>query len=229
MIERFHSDAGFDIEVLPRGASYIVLASGLAKGLGHRDARDMVRHLGDDEKGYASVPTLGGDQRAWYVTEPGFYRVLGQRQVSRIKDPAVREQVAGFQRWIFHDVLPSLRQHGHYSAPVPGNLAEPVVLTWEKAAAHLRQRYGLPVEDAVVLRERLTDVGVLKLTGTPRKEWRDLFWPTGSRFDIHAHALPILAGRLTQALYELAAAQAGVQTALELDAIGRAALEGGTR
>ncbi|MFF4403675.1 hypothetical protein [Streptomyces sp. NPDC001404] len=47
------------------------------------------------------------------------------------------------------------------------------------------------------------------------------------RFDIHAHALPILAGRVTRELYKLAEAQNGVQTALELDAIGRAALERG--
>ncbi|MFC5144248.1 Bro-N domain-containing protein [Streptomyces aureoversilis] len=228
-IERFHSDAGFDIEVLPRGTSFIVLAAGLAKGLAFKDAYDLVRRLNDDEKGSGLVRTPGGDQRVWHVTEPGFYRVIGQRQVARIKDNTIRDQVDRFQRWIFHEVLPSLREHGQYAPPVPGNFGEPAVLTWEKAAAHLRQRFGLPVDDAVALRERLTDAGVLKLTGTPRKEFRDLFWPTGSRFDIHAHALPILAGRLTQALYDLAAAQAGVQTALELDAIGRAALEGGHR
>ncbi|RLU79256.1 hypothetical protein CTZ27_37055 [Streptomyces griseocarneus] len=227
-IQRFHSDVG-GIEVLPRDGSFVVLAPGLAGGLGHRDARDMVRHLAEDEKGYASVPTPGGSQRVWYVTEPGFYRALGQRQVSRIKNPVIRDRVSGFQRWIWHEVLPSLRAHGQYALPTPGGFGEPVVLTWEKAAAHLRQRYGLPVDDAVALRERLTDAGVLKLTGTPRKEYRDLFWPTGSRHDVHAHALPILAGRLTRVLYELAAAQAGVQTALELDAIGRATLGGSQR
>ncbi|MFI2078704.1 Bro-N domain-containing protein [Streptomyces triculaminicus] len=225
-IERF-TNAEFDIEVLPRGTSFIVLAPGLARGLGHRHANHMLASLPDEEKGYRIVGTPGGDQRITYVTEPGFYRLVGQRQAARIKDTFIRDQVERFQHWVFHEVLPSLREHGHYTPPVPGNLAEPVVLTWESAAAHLRQRYGLPVEDAVELRERLTDAGVLKLTGTPRKEFRDLFWPAGRRFDIHAHALPILAGRLTQVLYRLAEAQAGVQTALELDAIGRAALEGG--
>ncbi|MBE4735753.1 BRO-N domain-containing protein [Streptomyces caniscabiei] len=225
-IERFHH-GDFDIEVLPRDGSFIVLAPGLAKGLGHRDARDMVRHLSDEEKGYASVPTPSGDQRVWYVTEPGFYRVIGQRQLSRIKDSYVRDQVDRFQRWVFHDVLPSLRTAGQYAAPVPGNFPEPDVLTWEAAAAHLRQRFGLPIDDAQELRERLTDAGVLKLTGTPCKEYRDLFWPVRRRFDIHAHALPILAGRVTRELYRLAEAQAGVQTALELDAIERAALARG--
>lgn len=224
-IERF-TNAEFDIEVLPRDNSFIVLASGLARGLGHRDAANMLRSVPDDEKGYSLMSTPA-DQQIWHVTEPGFYRVIGQRQTSRIKDAYVRDQVDRFQRWVFHEVLPSLRAHGHYTPPVPGNFPEPIVLTWETAAAHLRQRYGLPIEDAMELRERLTDAGVLKLTGTPRKEYRDLFWPVGRRFDIHAHALPILAGRVTRELYRLAEAQAGVQTALELDAIGGSALEGG--
>lgn len=223
-IERF-KNSEFDIEVLPRGGSFIALAPGLAKGLAFAKAADLVRHLPEDEKGCELVRTPGGDQQVWYVTEPGFYRSIGQRQTSRIKDVFIRDQVDRFQHWIFHDVLPSLRAHGQYAMPVPGNFPEPVVLTWDTAAAHLRQRYGLPIDDAAKLRERLTDAGVLKLTGTPCKEYRDLFWPVGRRFDIHAHALPIIAGRVTRELYRLAEQQAGVQTALELDAIGRTALE----
>lgn len=229
-IEHF-TNGEFDIEVLPRDDSFIVLAPGLAKGLAYASAKDMLRSIPDDEKGWAVAPTLGGDQQLWHVKEPGFYRAIGQRKTGHVKDPYVRDQVDRFQRWLYHEVLPALRKYGQYGAgaPVPGNFAEPVVLTWETAAAHLRQRYGLPVEDALELRERLTDAGVLKLTGTPCKEYRDLFWPVGRRFDIHAHALPILAGRVTKELYRLAEAQAGVQTALELDAIGRAALERGAR
>jgi hypothetical protein len=225
-IERFHHGE-FDIEVLPRDGSFIVLAPGLAKGLGHRDARDMVRNLSDEEKGYASVPTPSGEQRVWYVTEPGFYRVIGQRQLSRIKDGYVRDQVDRFQHWVFHDVLPSLRSTGQYTAPVPGNFPEPHTLTLDSAAAHLRQRYGLPIEDAMDLVDRLKGAGILRLSGTPCKEYRDLFWPVRRHFEVHAHALPILAGRVTRELYRLAEAQAGVQTALELDAIERAALARG--
>lgn len=227
-IERF-TEGDFDIEVLPRDGSFIVLAPGLARGLAYKDARDMLRSVPDDEKGSALVRTPGGDQHVWHLTEPGFYRVVSQRKTARIGNDYVRDQVARFQRWVFHDVLPSLRTAGQYAAPVPGNLPEPVVLNWDTAAAHLRQRYGLPVDDAIEMRERLIDAGVLRQSGVPCKEYRDLFWPVGRRFDIHAHALPILAGRVTRELYRMAEAQAGVQTALELDAIGRAALEKGAR
>lgn len=225
-IERF-TNAEFDIEVLPRGASFIVLAPGLARGLGYGSAKDMLRSIPDRHKGWALMPTPGGDQHVWHVTESGFYRALGQRKPMHIKNELIRGQVERFQDWIYDDVLPTLRKTGQYTVPVPGNFPEPFVLTWDSAAAHLRQRYGLPVEDAAELIDRLKDAGILKLTGTPCKEYRDLFWPVGRRFDIHAHALPILAGRVTKTLYQLAEAQAGVQTALELDAIGRAALERG--
>lgn len=226
-IERF-TNGEFNIEVLPRGESFIVLAPGLAKGLAFKDAFDLVRNMADDEKGSELVRTPGGDQRVWHVTEPGFYRAIGQRQASRIKDGYVRDQVDRFQRWLYHEVLPALRKYGQYGgSPVPGNFPEPVVLAWEVAAAHLRQRYGVPVEDAHDLIARLKDAGVLKLTGTPRKEFRDLFWPVGRRFDVHAHALPVLATRVTTSLKKLGEAQLGVQTALELDAIARRVLEEG--
>lgn len=226
-IERF-TEGDFDVEVLPRGSTFIVLAPGLARGLGHRDAGNMLAGVPEDEKGYWLVSTPGGDQRITYVTEAGFYRVVGQRQAARIKNPRIRDQVNRFQRWVFHEVLPCIRTAGHYVPPVPGNFPEPHTLTLETAAAHLRQRYGLPVHDAMDLADRLKDAGILKLTGTPSKGYRDLFWPVGRRFEIHAHALPVLAGRVTRELYRLAEAQAGVQTALELDAIERATLARGT-
>ncbi|GHD70448.1 hypothetical protein GCM10010317_077770 [Streptomyces mirabilis] len=226
-IERF-TNAEFDIEVLPREGSFIVLAPGLARGLGYGSAKDMLRSIPDRHKGWALVPTPGGDQQVWHVTESGFYRALGQRKPMHIKNELIRGQVERFQDWIYDDVLPSLRKTGQYTAPmVPGNFPEPVVLNWDSAAAHLRQRYGLPIDDAMEMRERLMDAGILRQSGVPCKEYRDLFWPVGRRFDIHAHALPILAGRVTRELYRLAEAQVGIQTALELDAIGRSALEGG--
>ncbi|MFJ7525189.1 Bro-N domain-containing protein [Streptomyces griseus] len=224
-LERF-ANHEFDIEVLPRPNSFIVLAPGLARGLGHRDAANMLRSIPEDEKGYSPVSTPGGDQQLWHLTEPGFYRVIGQRQISRIKDDFIRDQVDRFQRWIFHEVLPELRRRGSYSAPTPGNFPQPILFTFDVAAAHVRQLYGLPIDSAIELRERLTDAGVLKLTGVPCKRYRDLFWPVGRRFDIHAHALPLLAGRVARELYRLAEKQAGVQTVLELDALTNRAIGG---
>lgn len=118
-IERFTTNE-FDIELIPDGEGFKVVASGVAHALGFHAAKDMLRTVPDDEKGWEIAPTLGGDQRVWHLTEPGFYRVIGQRQAGRVKDPAVRDQVSRFQAWVYGVVLPGLRkQGGHEVSTAP--------------------------------------------------------------------------------------------------------------
>ncbi|WP_326646666.1 phage antirepressor KilAC domain-containing protein [Streptosporangium sp. NBC_01755] len=104
----------FHLEITIVGDSFIVNAPGLAKALGNRDASNMLANLDEDEKGYFLASTPGGEQTVWHAKEPGFYRLIGQRQVGRIKNPAVKDQVERFQRWVFHDVIPSIRKTGQY-------------------------------------------------------------------------------------------------------------------
>lgn len=113
-IERF-TNGEFEVELLPDGDSFRVVASGLAKALGFHAAKDMLRTVPEREKGRELSPTPGGQQQVWTLSEPGFYRVLGQRQAARVKDPLVREQVERFQTWVYGEVLPSLRKAGSYS------------------------------------------------------------------------------------------------------------------
>lgn len=69
--------------------------------------RTATRRLDDDEKGVRLTHTLGGDQEMSFVTEAGFYKlVLASRK------PEAKE----FQRWVTHEVLPSIRKHGGYMA-----------------------------------------------------------------------------------------------------------------
>jgi len=65
--------------------------------------------LDADEKGTAIVNTLGGNQEKLTVTEPGLYRLLS----SKSRKPIAKR----FQRWVFHEVLPSIRKTGNYSLP----------------------------------------------------------------------------------------------------------------
>lgn len=69
-----------------------------------------IKVLDQDEK--IHVPTSGNDGESErfevFVTEPGLYRV-----VTRDTSPAAKK----FQRWVFHEVLPSIRQYGSYSPP----------------------------------------------------------------------------------------------------------------
>lgn len=108
----------FQLRVTQVEDSFEVEAPGLARALGFREAYDLVQGIPDEEKGSGLTRTPGGDQQVWHVTEPGFYRAIGQRQTARVKDPAIREQVIRFQHWVYHDVLPAIRRTGSYTAPV---------------------------------------------------------------------------------------------------------------
>jgi len=134
-LQRFANDE-FDIQMIPAADSFKVIATGLAKALGHRDALDLVRNIPDSEKGYGVVRTPGGEQQVWTLTEPGFYRAIGQRQAARVKDLGVREQVERFQSWVYGEVLPSIRKHGGYSL-AQQSTAPALPQDYEQALVHL--------------------------------------------------------------------------------------------
>lgn len=77
---------------------------------------DAVSGLDADEKGTDTIRTPGGPQEMLTVTEPGLYALL-----ARSRKPAAKR----FDRWVRHEVLPSIRRTGAYSAaPVPETRAQ---------------------------------------------------------------------------------------------------------
>lgn len=70
------------------------------------DRTNLLKSVSSDWKGMKPVHTLGGLQNMVTLFEPGLYSLI-VRSNSPI---AVR-----FQRWVFEDVLPSIRQTGSYS------------------------------------------------------------------------------------------------------------------
>lgn len=93
------------LDVVQIGDEPWFYAPSLARTLEYKDSRDMLRGVPDDEKGPHSVRTPGGVQEATFLTEPGFYRVVFRSQ-SAVAEP--------LKRWVFREVLPSLRKTGQY-------------------------------------------------------------------------------------------------------------------
>lgn len=148
----------FNLEITPVGDSFTINAPGLARALGNRDASTMLANVPEDEKGYGLARTPGGDQGVRHVTEPGFYRLMGQRQAARIKNPAIKDQVTRFQRWVFHDVLPQIRRTGSYR-PSSESSADLVNLADVKALKQFHQAFGAALarideQDLQIERER---------------------------------------------------------------------------
>lgn len=197
----------FEISFEPDGSgSFRIYAPLLAKQLGFSKALNMVRSLADDEKvqvkGYSGMSTPA-DLGVWYVTEPGFYKAVGQRNINLIRDERVRAAVYRFQRWVFHDVVPKMVRSGQASGPEPG-----CIWSWDEVAAQIHQRYGLDYK-ATQITTGLRAAGWLKNGScTPKHEYRNHFWHTGSAYLLFPHVLPELVADLVGTMRDIGEPQA---------------------
>lgn len=80
-----------------------------------------LRILDEDEKGLNSIETLGGRQDLNCISEPGLYKLM-----ARSRKPEARR----FDRWVRHEVLPSIRKTGGYGTPT----RDPMELLTDPAA-----------------------------------------------------------------------------------------------
>ncbi|NJN07487.1 MAG: hypothetical protein HC815_05665 [Richelia sp. RM1_1_1] len=88
------------------------VAADVVKAL-YPDAKKKQYHLylakvGAEQKGRKKITTLGGPQTVTTLLEPGLYQ-LTARSDSPIAKP--------FQKWLYEEVLPSIRKTGNYTAP----------------------------------------------------------------------------------------------------------------
>jgi len=70
--------------------------------------RDAATRLDDYQKGVHTMDTLGGRQEMIIVNEPGIYALT---MTSR------KPETKAFAKWLFTQVLPSIRKHGSYPPP----------------------------------------------------------------------------------------------------------------
>lgn len=68
--------------------------------------RDAVSRLDPDERGSVVVDTLGGPQEMTAINEYGLYSIILQSR---------KPEAKVFKRWITHEVIPSIRNHGLYA------------------------------------------------------------------------------------------------------------------
>lgn len=75
--------------------------------LGIGNPTETVKNLDEDEFSTTEViDSIGRKQQALITSEPGLYKL-----VMRSRKPEAKE----FQRWVAHEVLPSIRKHGAYA------------------------------------------------------------------------------------------------------------------
>lgn len=95
------------VRVILRNADPWFVAEDVGRALGIAKVRNTVAGFDDDERAAHSVGTLGGEQKATVLSEPGLYRLIFMS-----RKPDARR----FQRWVTHEVLPTIRKTGSYGA-----------------------------------------------------------------------------------------------------------------
>lgn len=83
-----------------------IVADDLAGVIEHSDTYMMCKSVDDDWKGTSLVCTPGGTQSMTVVWEPGVYQLLSKSRKPNAKP---------FQKWLFEEVLPSIRETGGYA------------------------------------------------------------------------------------------------------------------
>lgn len=78
----------------------------VAVALGYKNPQEAIRnHVDDDDKGVSEILTPGGKQPVTVINESGLYSLVLSSKLPTAKQ---------FKRWITHDVIPAIRQHGAY-------------------------------------------------------------------------------------------------------------------
>ena len=178
-------------------------------------ARDVCAVLGIDadhgaripvyEKGLQTVETPGGPQKMATVTEAGLYRLIFTSR---------RPEAERFKSWVVGEVLPAIRKHGCYPAPVgaslnvdlrdPGQLAA-LTLQLVEIVNETKARLAV-AEPKAEVHDRLTashgDVALMeagRLLGQPPKKFLARLEAEGVLFRergvLHPYAEHLAAGR----------------------------------
>lgn len=95
------------------------VAKDVCDALGIANNRDAIKALDDDEKNTVVIPDgIQGNPNKTIVSEPGFYKL-----VMRSRKPEAK----AFQRWVTHEVLPSIRKKGGYIAAAADETPEQIM------------------------------------------------------------------------------------------------------
>lgn len=178
--------------------------------LGLGNPTETVKMFDDDEFNTTEViDSIGRRQQAYIISEPGLYRL-----VMKSRKPEARE----FQRWVIHEVLPTIRKHGAYMTQqtIDKALTNPDFLIQlatrlkeeqEKVKALESKAKALDaftnVEDKLLVRDAAK---ILSNAGTPisekqLREWMaDHNWIYKANCSWHATAKHCTAGHLAMVL-----------------------------
>ena len=95
---------GKEFRIYGTAENPLFLAKDVSEMIEHSDRSKMLKSVDDEEKVKNIVPTLGGPQEMWFLTEDGLYEVLMQS----------RKPIAKQFKKEVKNILKTIRKHGAY-------------------------------------------------------------------------------------------------------------------
>lgn len=80
----------------------------IASILGYKDTTNALKLHCKGVVKHHPLETPGGTQQVRFITEPDLYRLITHSKLPEAEK---------FERWVFEEVLPSIRKHGMYATP----------------------------------------------------------------------------------------------------------------
>lgn len=96
------------VRIMERNGETWFVAKDVATILGYDHAPHMTRRLDKDEKDVLLTDSPSGKQKTTVINEYGLFAAILKSN---------KKEAIDFQRWITHEVLPSIRKTGSYSIP----------------------------------------------------------------------------------------------------------------
>ncbi|MGX5634488.1 phage antirepressor KilAC domain-containing protein [Bacillus thuringiensis] len=98
-----------NVEVLIKDGKEYFPATDVARVLGYSNPHKAIRdHCNQEGVNETLVPTNSGKQMKKFINEPNLYRLIVKSKLP---------QAEQFEKWVFEEVLPTIRKHGAYMTP----------------------------------------------------------------------------------------------------------------
>ncbi|PFR72901.1 phage antirepressor Ant [Bacillus cereus] len=105
-LKKFSHNMFGNLEILIKEGKEYFPATDVAKALGYSNPHKAIKdHCKPEGVNESLVPTNSGAQTKKFINEPNLYRLIVKSKLP---------QAEQFEKWVFEEVLPSIRKHGAY-------------------------------------------------------------------------------------------------------------------
>lgn len=159
-VQVFNNEEFGQVRTLEIDGMVYFVGKDVAEVLGYTNSRKAIRDHVDDEDKTDEVTirdAIGRKQRPIIINESGLYSLVIESKMKKAK---------AFRRWVTSEVLPTIRKHGSYVAPV-----NPLVST-EDAFIQLFQTQKEIKQEQAVMTRRIKALAMYEVTAKKDKQMK---------------------------------------------------------